>query len=98
MSILILGRLPNTVKACLVTLMIAMAEVEPSNIHSSIDELLDGGNVPTGWTHGADDFRLALADITGSLDTSKGDIRSAELRTGGCCLRLHVGELLGGSN
>ena len=76
MPILILGRLPQTIQACLVSFMIAMGEVESSDVHAGLDKSLKGGHIPTGGSEGADDFRLAGGHIRGRLDGGKGDIRS----------------------
>ena len=78
MGILILGSLPNTVQARLVSLMITMTEVKPGNVHAGIDQLLKGGNIPACGPHGTDDFGFTSGDIGSFCDTFEGDVGAAE--------------------
>lgn len=78
MSIPILGSLPNTIQASLMSLMITMREVKPGNVHTGIDQLFEGGDVPTGGAHGADNFGFTGGHIGGFGDTLEGDVGAAE--------------------
>lgn len=74
MLILVLGRLPQPIQASLVSLVITVREVEPSDVHAGIDEALEGGDVPTSGPKGANYLRLSGAHITGRLDTGEGNV------------------------
>lgn len=89
MLFLILRRLPQTVQASLVPLVIAVGEVEPSDVHAGLDEPLEGGYIPTGRPEGADDLRLAGRHIRGGLDGGEGDVRSTQFGSAGRGLGLH---------
>ena len=85
----VLRGLPDPVQARLVTLVIAVGEVEPRDVHSRLDESLEGGNVPARRSHGAYDLRLARRDVARGHDGGKGDVRPAQLGSAGGCLGLH---------
>lgn len=78
MSILILGSLPNSIQACLMPLMITMTKVKPGHIHTSINQLLEGRNIPAGRAHGTDNFGFTGGDIGCFFDTLEGDVGAAE--------------------
>ena len=85
----VLRGLSDPVQTRLVTLVVAVGEVEPRDVHPRLDESLEGGNVPTRRSHGAYDLRLARRDIAGVYDGGEGDVRSAQLGSAGGCLGLH---------
>ena len=89
MSVLILCRLPQTIQASFVPLMLTVGEVESSDVHTGLDEPLEGRNIPTGRTEGTDDLRLAGRHIRGGLDGGEGDVRSAQFGAAGRGLGLH---------
>ena len=78
MSILVLGSLSNTIQARLMSFVVTMTEIKPSNVHTSIDQLLEGGNVPTGRAHGADDLGFTGGYIGGFCDTLESNVGAAE--------------------
>ena len=81
MLALVLGGRADTIQTGLVALVVAMRKVEPSDGHAGIDELFELGDVPTGRTHGADDFGLATCQIRLGQDVGKGNVGAAKLRT-----------------
>ena len=91
MSVLVLGSLPQTIKACLVSFMVTVTEVETSNIHTSLDQLFQLGNFPASGSESTDDFGLTAGNISGRLDTVKSDVRSTQFGSRGACLGLHIG-------
>ena len=56
----VLRGLPQPVQARLVSLVIAVGEVESSDVHARLDERLELRHLPACWTEGAYDFRAAV--------------------------------------
>lgn len=86
MNTLVAGGLPKTVEASLVSLVISVGEVEPCHRHAGIDQFLEGGHIPTGWTQGAHDLSVAGLDLGGGRDGVEGDVSTAKFgsRRHGC--------------
>lgn len=78
MNTLVAGGLAKTVEAGLVSLVISVGEVESSDGHAGIDELFEGGDIPTGRAESADDLGVAVLDLGGGRDGVKGDVATAK--------------------
>ena len=79
---LILGSFSHAIQAGLVSLVITVTEVESSNVHTGIDEGLDGGDIPTGGSHGTDNLGLAVRHIRRGCDSGKSDVGTTEFGAG----------------
>ena len=84
MLIHILRCLPQTIQTSLVPLMFTMTEVEPGNIHTRINQLLELVYFPTCWPKGAEDFSPAGTDISSTFDGLKVDVATGEGRDVRC--------------
>ena len=58
--------------------MITVTEVKPGNIHTGVDQLFEGRDVPACGPHGTDDFGLTSGDIGSFCDTFEGDVGATE--------------------
>ena len=56
---LVLGSLAKPVEASLVSLVIAVGEIESSDIHTRVYHLFQGFDAPASRPQGANDLRLA---------------------------------------
>ena len=59
-SVLVLGSLPQTIKTCLVSLMVTVTEVETSNIHTGLDQLLQLRHFPACRSECANDLGTTI--------------------------------------
>jgi len=78
MNTLVAGRLPETVEAGLVSLVISVGEVEPSDRHAGIDELFQGGDIPTGRAESTNDLGMTVLDLGGGRNGVEGDVPTAK--------------------
>lgn len=81
MDSLVLGSLAKPIKARLVSLVVAVGEIESSNIHTGVYHLFQGFDTPASRSQGADDLRLACGSIGHSLDLGEVDVGTPQFRS-----------------
>ena len=99
MSVLVLGSLSQTIKACLVSFMVTMREVKASHAKTSVDEFFQLLHFPAGRTERAHNLGLTLGGIRLGHDGVQGDVSTAKGRTRltDICLTERHGEGIGSS-
>ena len=70
----VLRGLPQPIQAGLVTLVIAVGEVETGYVHPRLNHLLELRHVPARRAEGAEDLRPPVADGAGVLDGVERDV------------------------
>ena len=68
-----------------------MGKVESCHTHALVNQLLQHWDIPTGRSHGANDFGLTMAGVGFTKNLRQGNVGPAKLRAAGTefGLRLH---------
>ena len=88
MLVLVGGGFAEAVQARLVTLVVAVREVEPSDGKACVDELLEHGDLPARRAQRAHDLGLPRRRVGLAQDRFEVDVAPAEARAGGAELGL----------